>query len=154
MRPETATARRASGQAPLGRVPLAPLLVGAGALLVFVALAAACIGPVTVPLVDTWHTVVAHLTGDTAGLDPAVDQIVWEYRLPRVVLAVLCGAGLSVAGVVLQALVNNPLADPYVLGLSSGASFGAVLVIVGAGGVVGGLGTSLAAFLGAALKPG
>ncbi|MCG8914472.1 iron ABC transporter permease [Actinokineospora sp. PR83] len=151
MGPEARAARRRPGQAPLSGARLAPLLIGAGGALVLVALAAACVGPVTVPLGDTWRTVVGHLTGDTGGLDPALDQIVWGYRLPRVVLALLCGAGLSVAGVVLQALVNNPLADPYVLGLSSGASFGAVLVIVGAGGVIGGLGTSFAAFLGAAL---
>lgn len=56
--------------------------------------------------------------------------IVWELRAPRVVLGFLVGGALAVAGAVLQALVRNPLADPYLLGLSGGASFGAVLAIV------------------------
>lgn len=65
---------------------------------------------------------------DLLAADPLHDQVVWEIRAPRVPLAALVGAGLSVAGVALQALVRNPLADPYVLGLSAGASLGAVLV--------------------------
>ena len=150
----TASRVRMVGQAPLRGIALGPLLPAGAAVLLLVMLVSACVGAVTVPLADTWHVVLAHLTGNTAGLDPAVDQIVWQYRAPRVLLAACCGIGLSVAGVVLQAVVNNPLADPYVLGLSSGASLGAVAVIVGLGGVVGGLGTSTAAFLGAMLAVG
>lgn len=78
-----------------------------------------------------------------------MDQIVWNFRTPRVVLAALVGAGLAVSGVVLQAVVANPLADPYVLGVSSGASLGAVLVITLTSGALGGLGVSAAAFVGA-----
>lgn len=64
----------------------------------------------------------------------AVHDIVWLIRLPRVVLAVLVGMGLSVVGAVMQAIVKNPLADPYVLGISSGASLGATLtLLLGAG---------------------
>ncbi|MFH8800909.1 FecCD family ABC transporter permease [Streptomyces sp. NPDC017936] len=111
---------------------------------------AVSIGAVTVPVGDVWRIVWRHLTGGGAVADPAVDQIVWNFRTPRVVLAALVGAGLAVAGVVLQAVVANPLADPYVLGVSSGASLGAVLVITLTGGALGGLGVSSAAFLGAA----
>lgn len=57
------------------------------------------------------------------------ERIILELRLPRVLLAFLCGAGLSLAGAVLQTVTRNPLADPYLFGISSGASFGAVLVI-------------------------
>ncbi|URN18598.1 MULTISPECIES: FecCD family ABC transporter permease [Streptomyces] len=108
------------------------------------------IGAVTVPPAEVGRIVWHHLTGAGAVADPAVDQIIWSFRTPRVVLAALVGAGLAVAGVVLQAVVANPLADPYVLGVSSGASLGAVLVITLAGGALGGLGVSSAAFLGAA----
>ncbi|MCX8955700.1 iron chelate uptake ABC transporter family permease subunit, partial [Ruegeria sp. NA] len=65
-----------------------------------------------------------------------IDQgIIWSYRIPRALDAASCGAGLAVAGVVLQALLRNPLADPYILGISAGASTGAVAVtIAGLGG--------------------
>lgn len=67
------------------------------------------------------------------GLDSSVDviyvRIVEELRLPRMILAFLTGAGLSLSGAVLQMVTRNPLADPYLFGISSGASFGAVLVI-------------------------
>ncbi|MFJ3914019.1 FecCD family ABC transporter permease [Streptomyces vinaceus] len=73
----------------------------------------------------------------------AFASIVWNVRMPRVLLGAVVGAGLAVAGTVLQALVRNPLADPFLLGASSGASLGAVLVIVlgtGAAGTAGALG--------------
>ncbi|MGW0333687.1 FecCD family ABC transporter permease [Streptomyces sp. NPDC003011] len=107
------------------------------------------IGAVNVPLGDVWRIVLRHLGGGGATGDPALDQIVWNFRAPRVVLAALVGAGLAVSGVVLQAVVANPLADPYVLGVSSGASLGAVLVITLTSGALGGLGVSSAAFVGA-----
>lgn len=62
-------------------------------------------------------------------VDPAVDAIVWDIRLPRTLLALVVGAGLAVAGTGIQTLVRNPLADPYLLGVSSGASVGATAVI-------------------------
>lgn len=57
-------------------------------------------------------------------------QIVWNIRLPRVLFSVLCGAGLAICGAVMQALVLNPIADPYVLGISSGASAGAAWALL------------------------
>ncbi|WP_030154047.1 FecCD family ABC transporter permease [Streptomyces sp. NRRL S-244] len=75
----------------------------------------------------------------------AFASIVWDVRMPRVLLGAVVGAGLAVAGTVLQALVRNQLADPFLLGASSGASLGAVLVIVfgaGAAGVAGAAGTT------------
>src|SRR5690606_38503831 len=54
----------------------------------------------------------------------------WQLRMPRVLTAAAAGAGLAVCGVVMQSLTRNPLADPYLLGLSSGASFGAACVLV------------------------
>ncbi len=124
------------------------LLLGA---LVLAILAAVAIGTVAMPLGMVWQVVSAHLTGDTAGVDPLSDQIIWQYRAPRVLLAALAGAGLAVAGVCLQALVRNPLADPYVLGVSSGASLGAVLVLSYGSAALAGIGVAGAAFLSALL---
>ena len=57
-------------------------------------------------------------------------NIIWEIRFPRVLLAVICGAGLAICGVLMQCVTKNPIAEPYILGISSGASCGAVAVIV------------------------
>ncbi len=86
-------------------------------------------------------------------LDSGDRAILLAVRLPRVLLAALLGGALSVAGVVFQALLRNPLADPYVLGVSGGASIGGVLALVlglgGASGLLGGAGIPLFAFAGA-----
>ncbi|MFF6995795.1 FecCD family ABC transporter permease [Streptomyces sp. NPDC008313] len=109
------------------------------------------IGAVNVPVGDVWSIVLHHVTGTgTAPADPALDQIVWNFRTPRVVLAALAGAGLAVSGAVLQSAVSNPLADPTVLGFSYGATLGAVLAITLGGSVaLAGVGVSAAAFAGA-----
>ncbi|SES35879.1 iron complex transport system permease protein [Streptomyces sp. yr375] len=109
------------------------------------------IGPADIAVGDVWATVAAHLGWGHAELTPIRDGIVWNLRLPRTLLAAVCGAGLAVCGAVMQSLLRNPLADPFVLGVSSGASTGAVLVVVlGVGGGV--LSVSGGAFLGAALS--
>ena len=85
-------------------------------------------------------------------LDPIDEGIVWNYRLTRALVAAACGAGLATCGVILQSLLRNPLADPYLLGISAGASTGAVLVVLlglGAGAIslsVGAFAGALAAF--------
>ncbi|MFH8513780.1 FecCD family ABC transporter permease [Streptomyces gelaticus] len=109
------------------------------------------IGAVDVPVGDVWTVLVHHVAGRGPVDDVALDQIVWQFRTPRVVLAAVVGAGLAVCGAVLQTLVSNPLADPTVLGFSHGASLGAVLVITLGGAGLGGLGVSGAAFVGALL---
>jgi iron complex transport system permease protein len=81
---------------------------------------------------------------------PPEQAIVWQVRLPRVVLGMLVGAGLAVCGVALQAMVRNVLADPYLLGINSGASSGAAAAILfGAGAGFGQYALSGSAFLGA-----
>lgn len=78
--------------------------------------------------------------------------IIWEIRLPRIILAAIVGAGLAISGAAIQALVRNPIADPYILGVSSGASVGATMVILlGAFSFFGAYALSFAAFLGAIL---
>ena len=81
-------------------------------------------------------------------VDPIDQGIVWNYRLTRTLVAAACGAGLATCGVILQALLRNPLAEPYLLGLSAGASTGAVAVaLLGLG--AGALTLSGGAFIGA-----
>ncbi|WP_430542657.1 FecCD family ABC transporter permease [Streptomyces iconiensis] len=94
------------------------------AVLVLGAVFSLALGSARIPVPD----VVRALTGQ-AGTGPFT-TIVLDVRLPRVLLAAVVGAGLAVVGTVLQALVRNPLADPYLLGISSGASTGAVVVVV------------------------
>ncbi len=90
---------------------------------------------------------------DVEPLPPLIDSLVWDLRLPRVLMAALVGASLAVCGTVLQAVTRNALADPYLLGVSSGASTGAVAVIVlGVG--AGTLGITGGALLGALLSFG
>jgi iron complex transport system permease protein len=71
------------------------------------------------------------------------DKIIWELRLPRVLMAVLAGAGLAGTGCVMQASLKNPLADPLFLGISSGAGFGATLVIIFGIGIFTGTGATI-----------
>jgi iron complex transport system permease protein len=106
---------------------------------------AVTIGPADVSLADVARSVAAHLGFPVGGVAPLTDSIVWHLRLPRVVTAAAVGAGLALSGAVMQSITRNPLADPYLLGLSSGASLGAVCVVVL------GIGFALpaAAFLGA-----
>jgi iron complex transport system permease protein len=87
-----------------------------------VALIALSQGPSSISLKDSF----AALFQDS-GLSHA---IIWELRLPRIVMAVLVGCGLAQAGTVFQAILRNPLASPYTLGIGSSAGFGAVIAIV------------------------
>ncbi|MDO5029372.1 MAG: iron ABC transporter permease [Corynebacterium sp.] len=84
----------------------------------------------------TWSTtlqVISHHLFSTeldSAIPPSADTIVWKLRAPRGVLAAIVGAGLAVSGVAMQTLVRNPLADPYLLGISAGAGAGATAVII------------------------
>ncbi|SMD17526.1 iron complex transport system permease protein [Kibdelosporangium aridum] len=133
------------------RVRLVPVLATLSVALIVSIAAGIALGPTVVPVDEVLRYLQAALTGGTITADELSSYtIVWEVRTPRVLLAVLVGAGLSVVGVVIQALVRNALADPFVLGISSGASVGATAVVVF--GVFASLGVyalSAAAFLGA-----
>ncbi|MBD9415331.1 iron ABC transporter permease [Pseudomonas sp. PDM16] len=86
---------------------------------------------------------------DGASWSEGQAQIVWVIRAPRVLLGALVGAGLALIGCALQAATRNPLADPHLLGVSSGAAFGAVLVLLYLGEFAGALSLPLGAFVGA-----
>lgn len=110
------------------------------------------IGPVPVPVGDVLEVVARRVNLGAHDVSPLDDQIVWQLRLPRVLGAAAVGAGLAICGVVLQSLTRNDLADPYLLGISSGAAVGAVTVIVlgvSFAGLVGSAAVTGAGFLGA-----
>ncbi|HEX2144697.1 MAG TPA: iron chelate uptake ABC transporter family permease subunit [Glycomyces sp.] len=110
--------------------------VGLGALAVLLGSigVAITLGPADVSLVNVRDILLNHLAGADIPVRVSEDAIVWNDRLPRALVAAACGAGLGLCGVILQSLLRNPLADPYVLGISSGASTGAVVVgILGVG---------------------
>jgi iron complex transport system permease protein len=117
-------------------------------LLVFLSLLDIRLGSVRI----TFSNMLGHVTGSHA-LSGEQLIILNQFRLPRLVTALLAGASLPVCGLQMQTLFRNPLAGPYVLGISSGASFGAALVVmsIGAGGVVAGWGLALSSWMGAGL---
>jgi iron complex transport system permease protein len=125
-------------------------VLGAGLLLtVVMAVGSGAIGiaPATVARVVAHHVI--GWPGDVTW-EPPQDAIVWQVRLPRVLLGVLVGAGLAICGVALQAMVRNVLADPYLLGINSGASSGAAAAILfGFGAGFGEHALPVSAFLGA-----
>ena len=111
---------------------------------------AVTIGPASIRFDEVWASIASHLGLGTSPLPLLRDGIVWQLRLPRVLTAAAVGAGLAVSGGVMQAITRNPLAEPYLLGLSSGASLGAVCVLLLGASVL----LPLAAFLGALLALG
>ncbi|MET0725950.1 MAG: putative F420-0 ABC transporter permease subunit [Leifsonia sp.] len=115
---------------PLRGVPTAVWALVLSVLLVVSIVTAVTIGPAGLTPADVWASVLAHLGIGEPTLSPLRDGIVWQLRMPRVLAAAAVGAGLALCGAIMQAVTRNPLADPYLLGLSSGASVGAVAVLV------------------------
>ncbi|MGH8776785.1 MAG: FecCD family ABC transporter permease [Jiangellaceae bacterium] len=114
----------------LARVPRSALLLPAlGVLLVAAVLVNVATGAVTIAPDQVLTSVLAQV-GLAESPGPQLDGVLWAIRVPRVVLACLVGAGLGVAGASLQGVFRNPLADPGLLGVSSGAAVGAVGAIV------------------------
>ncbi|WP_025025972.1 FecCD family ABC transporter permease [Caldalkalibacillus mannanilyticus] len=115
------------------------------------------LGPVPIHPSTVWKIALAQISffSDwiTEDWTKAQFHIIWDIRFPRVLLGMLVGAGLAVVGVAIQAMVRNSLADPYILGVSSGASVGATLVIIlGAFQIFGQYALSLAAFIGSLIS--
>lgn len=121
----------------------AALAVLAAAILLGVAIGETRLSPTVV-----WQVLANQLAGAQYAVDPIDQGIVWNYRLARALVAASCGAGLAISGVILQSLLRNALAEPYLLGISAGASTGAVLVSV-AGLGAGAISMTTGAFLGA-----
>lgn len=135
------------------RVTYATLCILLLAALAATILTAVTIGSTGITVGEVYQIVIFKLfgIGDAEILSSGkIHDVVWFIRMPRLVLALLVGMGLSVCGVVMQAIVKNPLADPYVLGISSGASLGATLsIMLGVGVAFGANTVGIMAFLGA-----
>lgn len=120
------------------------------AALVITVVTAVSLGQVNIKVSDTYKIILGKLIHNDEiynSSSKAMIAIVWNMRLPRVLLGLLAGAGLSLCGCVMQATVNNPISEPYIFGVSSGATFGATLLIVmGLGAFVSG-----GAFVGAVI---
>lgn len=129
-------------------IRLLPCIAVALAALLAALLAGTAIGETNLSPSVVGQVLANHLWQAGYPVDPIDAGIVWNYRLTRTLVAAACGAGLATCGVILQALLRNPLAEPYLLGLSAGASTGAVLVgLLGLGGLA--LSMSAGAFIGA-----
>jgi iron complex transport system permease protein len=146
MRPMQETYGRARRQ----RVPLAFFIVVALAALVCSIAVAVSIGEIPIAIPDVFRAIANRLILAGYDVKPIHEGIIWDYRLSRTLVAACCGAALALSGVILQALLRNALAEPYVLGISAGASTGAVLVVIA--GLGGGLLTlPMGAFIGAVI---
>ncbi len=125
----------------------------AGVLLVLAALlvamtAGVAIGEMTIPMKTTAAAVTNRLGLTDIAVPRIQEAVIWDYRLSRSLVAAFCGAGLALSGAILQSLLRNPLAEPYVLGISAGASTGAVSVML-LGFGAGAISLSAGAFAGA-----
>lgn len=139
---------------PRGKAPIILISLGIVAVGLLLFVMNLCFGSVSIPMKEIWAAV---FDGD----DATYRAIILDYRLPQAITALLAGIGLSVAGLLMQTLFRNPLADPSLLGISSGASLGVALVVLVAGSF-GGIavstlslwstfGVAIAAFVGAFL---
>ncbi|WP_377278650.1 FecCD family ABC transporter permease [Rhizobium sp. R86522] len=115
---------------------------------VFVVALSVGIGDLPISITTTFLAISNKLGWTTAELNRIHEAVIWDYRLSRALVAAFCGAGLAISGAIMQSLLRNPLAEPYVLGISAGASTGAVsIVILGFGS--GAVSLSAGAFAGA-----
>ncbi|BAI71120.1 iron complex transport system permease protein [Azospirillum sp. B510] len=144
----------------MSRPRIPPLCLLLATILLLSLVAAVGFGAARIPLPTVWSVVSHELWPGlfpADGISRAERNIVWELRLPRVLLGALAGAGLAAVGAVLQVVTRNPLADPYLFGVSAGASVGAVSVILFAGAiatlpVIGGVWQFLSQALGQSLS--
>jgi len=126
------------------------LLIALGAVLLVSCVVSLGFGPARVPVDVVWRILLHKLFGlGVPDWSAGQEHIVWLIRVPRMLLGALVGAGLALIGAVLQAVTRNPLADPHLLGVTSGATLGAVIVVLHVGEIVGLLTLPIAAFIGA-----
>jgi len=120
----------------------------AGVVLLLVIAIGVSVGELSIPLSSVFDALTNRLGLTQVPISRIYESVIWDFRLSRALVAACCGAGLAICGAVLQSLLKNALAEPYVLGVSAGASTGAVLVVVlGIG--AGAISLSAGAFVGA-----
>ncbi|WP_147125543.1 FecCD family ABC transporter permease [Shimia ponticola] len=126
--------------------------VGGGLAVLLVSLSfAISVGAVPIPQSTVWGVFANKVVPDWVEVtwSKGREAIIWEIRFPRAILAMMVGAGLAVVGASLQAVTRNPLADPHLLGISSGGAFGAILALLHTGFFLGMMTVPIMAFLGA-----
>jgi len=133
---------------PTGRVPAPVLLLGLAASLVVASLVAVVVGAFTVPVGEVLGAIGRRIGIGGSAADPLADEVLWQIRFPRVALAIVVGGALGCAGAAMQGTFSNPLAEPGVVGVSSGAVVGAVVTIVAGLSVLGAWTLAAAAFVG------
>ncbi|MCU0637814.1 MAG: iron ABC transporter permease [Methanothrix sp.] len=106
--------------------------------IIFLAGVAATLGSANISVLDVYTAILARFLPGQFQSNWFSDTIVWGLRLHRIILSVIAGMGLAIAGAVMQGILKNPLASPFTLGISSAASFGAALAIVLGAGFAGG----------------
>ncbi|GBD81072.1 putative ABC transporter permease protein [Tetragenococcus halophilus subsp. halophilus] len=119
--------------------------------LLFTILLGVSLGTVRIPLVETYKTIMDKLLNLEAA-NEIYTGVIWQLRMPRVFMGLITGAGLSLCGIVMQAVVQNPLAEPFLLGISAGGYLGATIFIILGSGLFGAFNTfglAFTAFLGA-----
>ena len=141
-----------SSRAPVRPIgSLVPLVLGGMVMLVVSLSIAISVGAVQISTGTVWGVLLSKLSPELVETtwSKGREAIVWDIRFPRALLAMMVGAGLAIVGASLQAVTRNPLADPHLLGISSGGAFGAILALLHTGLFIGLLTVPLLAFLGA-----
>ncbi len=137
----------------MGRVPLPALLIMLSILLLLLMGVAIGVGSVSISQSTVW-SVIGHklsITNTLPNWSMGRENIIWAVRLPRTLLAAMVGAALAIVGAALQSVTRNPLADPHLLGVSSGAALGAIIALLHTGMILGVVTVPVFAFLGALL---
>ena len=135
----------------MGRVPLPALLIMLSILLLLLMGVAIGVGSVSISQSTVW-SVIGHklsITNTLPNWSMGRENIIWAVRLPRTLLAAMVGAALAIVGAALQSVTRNPLADPHLLGVSSGAALGAIIALLHTGMILGVVTVPVFAFIGA-----
>ena len=132
-------------------MPVGWLFVGLVLMLVLSCFSGLLLGYLPLTVSDVWHILLYRVgLSEMLSVSPGAADAVWDLRLPRMLLSAAVGMGLTLSGIIMQAMFKNPMADPYIMGISSGASLGAALtVFLGIGAALGAGSIGAGAFCGA-----
>jgi iron complex transport system permease protein len=136
----------------LRNMPLWPQIAALSAILCAIVAASSAMGYIRADFWDVLRIIASRVPGGSAfseGVDPVLTAVVMDVRIPRILTAAIVGGALAVSGAVFQGILLNPLADPYTLGVSAGAAFGASIALVSNMTLLGNLSVPLFAFVGA-----
>lgn len=135
----------------MGKFKFYIVLTALAALMLFTAILGVSLGTLRIPINET-YTIFIEKILRLEPTDEILSGVIWKIRMPRVLMGLIIGAGLSLCGIVMQAVVQNPLAEPFLLGISAGGYLGATIFIIlgnGALHLLTGVGLAFTAFIGA-----